>query len=388
MGHFHSFILELIQTDLSVDTCTQFIFIYNMRVLLVALLAAISYAQTEFTLTIFVDNLQFAQNNQEDIANAIQTAFKLTSITQSATLTQLSTLDDKVLVIFTFSAPQQDVEEYIEPLSSSQRIARSSEEMDALGIVVTGISVRNSSSDKEWWEEVLDWIEDHWLELSIVGGALVVYCCILAIVCNKCYGNDHPSPPPGKLSIVVTNPYKNTIPKTTAKPVPSQTAPAKNPSPREDNNNNNDYVQIFENKPQPALQHEIEMEEFRQREKRFFEDDEDIMSEIEIGDRVEIWSKHVQNWIRADVMGMRDGKITVTYEIQGITYRKKVHSNDETAIRFRNSASEMSLNVMEIGFAKSFFSFVWGMVERQMDVSSTKWNGNKQAIQRAIVINV
>jgi len=46
MGHFHSFILELIQTDLSVDTCTQFIFIYNMRVLLVALLAAISYAQT------------------------------------------------------------------------------------------------------------------------------------------------------------------------------------------------------------------------------------------------------------------------------------------------------------------------------------------------------
>ena len=63
------------------------------------------------------------------------------------------------------------------------------------------------------------------------------------------------------------------------------------------------------------------------------------MSEIEIGDRVEIWSKHVQNWIRGDVLGMRDGKITVTYEIQGITYRKKVHINDETAIRFRNGGN-------------------------------------------------
>merc|ERR1719285_1369603 len=310
-----------------------------MRLLIAScLLFALSTAQTEFTLTIFVDNLQFAQNNQEDIVNAIQTAFNLTSITQSATLTQLSTLDDKVLVRFTFSAPQEDVEQYMEPLSSSERIARSSEEMDALGIVVTEISVNNSNSDKEWWEEVLDWIEDHWLELSIVGGALVVYCCILAIVCNKCCGNNHPPPPPGKLSVVVTNPYKNTIPKTTAKPVPSQTAPAKNPSPREDNNNNN-YVQIFENKPQPALQHEIEMEEFRQREKEFFEDDEDIIGDVEIGDRVEIWSKHVQNWIRADVLGMRDGKITVTYEIQGITYRKKVRSNDEAAIRFRNSGN-------------------------------------------------
>lgn len=92
----------------------------------------------EVAVTLFVSNMTLVERNQRKISSAIQTAFSLTSISIPQ-FTQLSTVNNKVLVSFTFQAPQAEADTKIRALTPSERIALSSEAMDGLGVIVTEV---------------------------------------------------------------------------------------------------------------------------------------------------------------------------------------------------------------------------------------------------------